>query len=584
MQTKTKLTRVILPALLSLVAVLLAACGGAGQQSASTSKASADKQILVTQIAGVPDIKTFDPGLSSDGSSIFAIDMVFTGLVQINDQRQVYDEMAASHSVASDGLTWTFKLRPDLKFSDGTPLTSTDVAYSIDRSLDPQLKSTVSPAYLALLKDYDKRLSGKIKTLVGDSLLTPDPQTLIVKANKKAAYFLEAFTYPCTFVIEKSLIDKYGNNFADHLSEGFGGAGPWKVSRYIHGKEIDFVPNPYYYGPKPQLKKVVILLYNSTDTAYKAYQANQIDTANIPPTQIDSARTLPDNQYHRVSQLSINYYTMNYLVKPFDNIKVRQAFALALNKDLIAHNIEKDTVIATNHIVPEGMPGYDANLTGPDGTKSTSGNPTLAKQLFQEGLKEEGMTPSTLPPITFTVSTRGSTDKRNIVAAVQQMWQNTLGVNVKVDDVDFNKLLDEMSAATNNPKGLQMWDIDWGADYPDPQDWLTLMFDKNAQNNNSNYGQNTSSDAAIQQKMQTLMEQADVNQNPVQRMQQYNQVEQQLVNDVAWLPYDQMTSSFAIKPCLAGVVSTNAVGTTPPMSWSHIYMTTAPNCTDVSQY
>jgi len=274
---------------------------------------------------------------------------------------------------------------------------------------------------------------------------------------------------------------------------------------------------------------------------------------------------------------------MNYLVKPFDNIKIRQAFDLALNKDLIAHDIYKDTVIATNHIVPRGMPGYNANLTGPGGVKGTSSNPTLARQLFTAGLAEEGLTAATLPPITVTFSSGGSNDIRNNLAAQQQMWQNVLGVSVKLDDIDFNKLLTESTAATNNPKGLMAWELGWIADYPDPQDWTTLQFDKGVPNNNSNYGQNNTSDASTQQQTQQALEGADSNPDTNSRLQAYYQAEQQLVNDVAWAPIYQVALTYLQKPCLVGF-TLGSEGLIAPNDWANIYKSTDPNCADTSSY
>ncbi|HCI80176.1 MAG TPA: peptide ABC transporter substrate-binding protein, partial [Ktedonobacter sp.] len=281
-------------------------------------------------------------------------------------------------------------------------------------------------------------------------------------------------------------------------------AGPFVVKTYSHGKEIDFVPNTNYYGPKPQLKEVRFVFYKQADTAYRAYQASQVSQAGIPSTDLAAAKQLTA-EFHSIPQLWIAYYAMNYLTKPFDNIKIRQAFDLAINKNTIAHDVYKDTVIASNHIVPKGMPGYNQNLTGPDGA-TTAGNQTEAKTLFQQGLQEEGYSSvSQLPTITLTVATGGSADVRNEVAAEQQMWQSTLGVSVKVNDEDFNKLLSDITAATNNPKGLQFWGIAWIADYPDPQDWTTLQFANGAPNNNMNYGQNNTSDAAAQVAVQNQL-------------------------------------------------------------------------------
>ncbi len=584
MQRNARSFRTVLFTFLSLVALLVAACGGGNNQTAQTvGKASADKQIFILPISGYSDIATFDPALSTDISAITVDNLIYTGLVQLDDHLQVRDELAASHSLGADGLTWTFKLRPNLKFSDGTPLTSADVAYSIDRALSPSLNSPVAPLYLGLLKDSDKRSAGTVKTLINDSILTPDPQTVILITNKKAAYFLQTLTYQTSYIVEKSMIDKYGNNFADHLSEGIGGDGPFKVQKYDRGKEVDFVPNPNFFGTPPQVKKVVIPIFSQNDTTYKAYQANQVDQAPVSSSQSADAKSLPNGQYHQVPLLEVQFYTMNYLVKPFDNLKIRQAFELALNKDQIVHSIYKDTVIATNHMVPSGMPGYNPNLTEPLNTKGTSGNAQLAKSLFQQGLQEEGLTLATLPTITLTTSSQGAADARNEFAVAQQMWRDALGVNVRIEDVDISKLITERNNALNNPNGLQMWALYWQADYPDPQDWLTLIFGKGSSKNGLNYGQNKASFAVKQQANQQLMEQADSNTDQASRLQQYNEAEQNLVNDVAWIPRYQATNVFARKPCVVGITD-NAQEFIPQDDWGGIYISTATPCADASQY
>jgi oligopeptide transport system substrate-binding protein len=571
MRPSKKLITTLLPTFLALVGMLLVSCGTTSPSQSTGTKATPDKQVLNMAFqTKVSDIKTFDPALSTDAPSIAAIDLVYTGLVQFNDKLNVVPQLAASYSEGSDGLTWTFKLKPNLKFSDGTPLTSQDVVYSIDRALQPAVKSTVGPIYLALIKDSDKLVAGKIKTIIGDSLMTPDPNTVVIVANKKATYFLDALVYSCSYVVEKSLVDKYGTNFTDHLNEG-GGDGPFKVQSYTHGKNIVLVPNPNYYGPKPQLTKLVYPFYKQFSTAYQAYEAGQVDYTDVPSADLASAKSLPNNQYMLVPQLWINYYTMNYLVKPFDNIHIRQAFALAVNKDLLAHSVWKDTNIATNHIVPKGMPGYYPNLTGPDGVASTKGDPAKAKALFQQGLQEEGWsTVAQMPAVKLTYES-GSQDTDNEVAALVQMWQTTLGVSVKANAEDFNTLLTDIVAATNNPKGLQFWGIAWIADYPDPQDWTTLQFDKGVPNNNSNYGQNNTSDAAQQQQVQKQLEAADVNPDQTSRLQAYNQAEQQLVNDVAWLPVTQAGYSQVLKPYVKGMVF-NPQLLIPPDDWGNVYI------------
>src|SRR5579863_8945047 len=323
MRSRKKIT-MLLPAFLALIAMLFAACGGPSTTNQGASKAPASQQVFRFPLP-VADIATFDPALTSDLYSAQAINMVFTGLVSLNDQLKIQPQLASSWTTSSDGLTWTFQLRPNLKFSDGTALTSADVVYSINRAVEPATASPVGPYYLALLKDLNLLTTGKIKTLIGDSLLAPDPSTVVIKISKPASYFLDALTYPTSYVVEQSLITTYGKSWTDHLTAG-GGDGPFKVSAYNHGKEIDFVPNSNYYGPKPQLQKVIYPFYKQSDTAYRAYQVNQVDIAGVPTADLTAAKALPNNQFHQAPSLNIFYFAMNYLVKPFDNIDIREAF------------------------------------------------------------------------------------------------------------------------------------------------------------------------------------------------------------------------------------------------------------------
>jgi oligopeptide transport system substrate-binding protein len=573
-----------LPIIFCLLTVILVACGSpspAPTLSGKPTKAPLNKQIFINPDGGSSDINSFDPALAPDIPSINAIEMAFTGLVALDAHLALHPQLAQFWHESPDGLTWTFNLRSDLKFSDGTALTSQDVAYSIDRALQPATMSGTAPYYLRYIKDSDLLSEGKIKTIIGDSILTPDPNTLVIKANQKVVFFLDALTYPCSFVVEKKVVEKWGKSWTDHLTDngGQGGDGPFKVQEYTHGRQIVFVPNPNYYGPKPLLAKVIVPFYKSSDSTYFAYQTGQIDSASVPVSNLEMDKAHAD--FHEISELTINYYAMNYLVKPFDNIKIRQAFALAINKDDVVHAAWKDSLYPTNHIVPKGMSGYNPNLTGPDGVSSTKGDPVKAQQLFKAGLQEEGWTSaSQLPPITLTYSSGSSQAFQNELAIVQQDWQSILEVNVKLSNIDFNKLLNLISSATNNPRGLQFWAINWFADYPDPEDWTTLQFDKGSSNNNMNYGQNNAVDTAQQQQVQQELEAADINPDSVARLQVYMRAEQQLVNDVAWLPMEQATNTYLLKPCVVGYVI-NEQALTPPDDWGNTYISTQTPCATV---
>ena len=569
-------TRFLFSLLCLAVMLLLAGCGGNGSstppKTGKPAMAPQGQQIFRNPFT-VSDLKSFDPAISTDLASIGAVDMVFTGLLAENDQLQVIPQLASDYSASSDGLTYTFHLRPNVKFSDGSQLTSADVAYSIDRALSPDVYNSngISLTYLGLIKGAVDRTSGKLKTIIGTGIQTPDTNTVVIHVTQPSAYFLEALTYPTSFVVEKKVIDQWGTKWTDHLSDngGQGGAGPFVVQEYNHSTGITFIPNSNYYGPKPLLQKVTDSFISDTQTNYREYQAGQADETGIPSANNAQAMKLTD-QYHTVPQLAINYYGLNYLVKPLDNIKVRQALELAINKDVIVQHVLEGQAIPTNHIIPSGMPGYTPNLTGPAGVTSTKGDTAKARQLLAEGLQEEGLTMATFPTLKFTYS-NSSQDNANEVTTVIQMWQQVLGITtIKPDPVDRSTLFKEISNTTNNTS-LAMWKGDWYADYPDPQDWITLQFDKGMASNNQNYGQNHTSDAAQQQALQQQMEQADAMNDQTARMKAYNVIEQQLVNDVAWLPMQQVISTYLLKPYVIGFVD-NAQDLTPPNDWGSIYI------------
>jgi oligopeptide transport system substrate-binding protein len=566
----------LLPTFLCVLAMLVAGCGGTTTPSTtSTTKAAPDKQVYISGAeVGNSDLSSFDPAIPSDGFSVYAIDMVFTGLVQLDDHANVKPQLASSWDVSSDHLTYTFHLKPNLVFSDGTPLTSADVAYSINRALLPETKSSTASYYMRYIKDSDKISAGTIKTIIGDSIMTPDPNTVVIVANKPVPFFLQALTFICSYVVEKSLVTKYGQSWTDHLTEG-GGDGPFTVQSYTHSKQIVFVPNPKYYGARPQLRKVIFPFYKVQDSAYLAYQVNRIEQTVIPLSHYLADKSLPD--FRSGPLLAINYYTMNYLQKPFDNTQIRQAFELAINKDLIVKRVLKGSMIATNHIVPQGLLGYNPNLTGPNNTPGTAGDPTKAKQLLQQGMTAEGYTSvSQMPPITLTYSSTGSQDTRNEVAAMQQMWQTVLGISVKTNDIDFNKLSADEGLGASNP--LQFFSgPSWLSDYNDPEDWTTLQFANGASQNGMSFGQNKGPDAAAQQSLQQQMDAADVMQDPAARVKAYNIIEQQLVNYVAWFPIEQQTIFLLRKPCVQGIID-NPTGLTPPDDWAHIYISTDKSC------
>lgn len=557
MREQTRTRPILFSIFMCLLVLLMVACGGPTSSQSNAPAAPPDKQVLRYPI-GAADFSSLDPALSIANTDYTAVSLIFPGLVQLDSNNMVHLDLATSYKVSSDGLSYTFTLHPKLTFSDGTPLTATDVADSINRALTPATASP-SASFLSAIKDFVPMLTGKIPTLINDSLVVNSPQSITIVLSAPAPYFLQELAGLNTHVVNQALIKKYGNSWTDHLEEG-AGAGIFKVASYSHSQGMVLVPNPDYYGTKARLQKLEFVPSSDPATTYKEYLANQVDYTTIPLNDLASARSRHD--YHHASILDIDFLALNFLAKPFDNIYIRQAFALATDKNVLASNVLHGAYDPTNHLLPQGMPGYNQKLTGPDGVSDTAGSKTKARQLLQKGLQQEGYSSvNALPAITFTFPNLGQ-DLQNVAEAIVQEWQNVLGITVQLKVEDETTFVSRDLPATLGHAGpLQVWFL--GYSYlADPFFWLNTFFGADGSLNDGNYGQ-TPEQKAVQQEIAT----AATNSNAQQRTQQYNDAEQKIVNDVGWIPL--------VQPGLDTLINSkvqNLAANGPTKTWSDVYI------------
>lgn len=576
-------------------ALLVAGCIGGPASNAPNDVAPKDKQILNYQlVTGATDIVGLDPDMSfadqqetarsPHAGSILPISLIFSGLVTFDRNLGVTNWDATKIDVSSDGQTYTFHLRDGLKFSDGAPVTAADYAYSINRTLDPCLASPIAP-YLYEIKDAytfnaEKCTPGAggspgtyapgynqttpvLKDLLTDSVVASDPTTLVIKLAAPTAYFLPALAYPSSYAIERSVVgaDGYNSRWTDALSKGTtgqGGSGPYYVSKWDHKGTLVLKANPNFHDPQqkqPYIQTININIYADAGTAYKAYQSGKDDFGYPPLSQLAQAKKASD--YHELGTLWINYVGLNWKQAPFDDRRARQAFALALNKDKLNTDVLHSAQIPTNHIVPRGMPGYYPALKGPASVTSTQGDADKAKSLWQQYVNDKcGGQTANCAPITLTYSSSSPTAGA-VAAGMKDMWKSVLGVNVTLQAVEFDTLLGQLAT-----QSVQLWNIGWRAYYPDPQDWLSLQFMSHAEYNAGNV---SVPDA------ETLMSRADTDLNLSERLQQYQQAEQMLVDQVAWIPYNQVTDHWQNRAWIHGYAET-ALGEPSLDQWLSTYI------------
>jgi len=513
---------------------------------------------LVIGEVGALNGEVLDPALPLSMQDQQIEELLYSGLTTVNGQNQLVPGLAQSWNaqpdVTNDGLSWTFHLRPNLKFSNGTPLTSSDIAYTIDRVFSAPDSEY---GYLAqYFKDGDSRLKGKVQTLIGDSLIVPDASTLIIKSPSRGVFLPSLMSANCFLVVNRELVEKYGNAFAAHLNEG-GASGPFtRVNSIKDAEDLDLTLNPFYYDQltyrqKAQIRQITVSFFPDIEAERAAYKTDALTMIASPTQDLLTVSERNDQQVALVGGLQ--YLAMNYLTKPFNNIKIRQAFALALNKTTIMDGAFKAPDLATNNIIPQGQPGHNPALSGPASVKSPQGNLTLARSLLQQGMQEEGIkSMGQFPAVTLTYNSGNIVSFHDEMTLIQNQWQSNLGITVKLQDVPGDQLSKSINGSVNNAHGLQLWYNGWIVDYPDPQNWTTLQFGKGSIWNAVNYGQNSSANASAQQQVQANLLKADAMQDPQKRLAAYQDAEQQLINDVAWLPIFQHSSAWLVKPSVHG--------------------------------
>ena len=528
---------------LSVLLLALTACSGGSTSTSSTTNGTpvpASRQVLRFPNVGISDSASLDPALGPDANTAQIVTMVYSGLVRSDVNLNVIPDQA-TWDVSSDNRVYTFHLKSGITFSDGTPVTAQTYVYTLTRALLPQVKSGIASFFEGAIVGADAVSAGKTKTLTGVKAL--DDSTLQITLTHAAPYFLEVLTNSLYFPLNKTVISQYGQgDWPNHVA-GLGvGTGPFMVKEWDHKVKIILVPNPHYYGTKTKLSEVDMYFVTEPTTAFKSYQANQYDFIwNITPNDQQTAKSLPG--FVRKSLLETDLLFFNNKMPPFNSLAVRQAFAYAINKEALIHAIFKDAVFVAPTIIPPGMPGYQPDYAG------IPYNKEKARSLMQSVYPDV----SKVPPITFSYPTSQIIPVE--ADALQEMWQTALGVRVNLRSVDLVAYNTETAQHS-----VQFGSTQWGADFPDPYDWLALNLTSNAANNNGEWS-NPTFDQTIAQAEQATGD---------QRISLYNKAEQIAISDVGWLPVDHQAMAAVIPSWLHGL-SLNGNGLYFG-DWSNVYI------------
>ncbi|MGH6913935.1 MAG: ABC transporter substrate-binding protein, partial [Geminicoccales bacterium] len=332
------------------------------------------------------DISTFDPAIGYDWQNWSMIKALFDGLMDYKPgTTELIPDLAESYTISDDGLTYTFKLRPGVKFHNGRELTASDIKYSIERSVNPATQSP-GQGFFSAIKGFEEMASGKAKELSG--ITTPDDGTVAIELSRPDATFLHVMAINFAFAVPKEEVEKYGPDFGRNPV----GTGAYRMTEWTLGQRVVFEKNEDYYRPGvPFLDKIVFEVGQEPTVALLRLQRGEVDVLGdpIPSAQFLQVVNDPANKDLIVEGdlLHTGYVTMNVTKPPFDNQKVRQAVNMAINKDRVLR-IVNNRGVAANQPLPPAMPGYDKSYEGyaydPKKAKSL-----LAEAGYPDGFKTE---------------------------------------------------------------------------------------------------------------------------------------------------------------------------------------------------
>ena len=467
--------------------------------------------------------RDYDPATQQDSGDT----RLFSGLVSLDTNLHLVADLAGSWDISGNGTLYTFHLRPNAKFQDGRPVLAQDVIYSWERAADPATQSNTVLTYLGDILGVSDMHSGKAQHISGLKAL--DDHTLQVTIDAAKPYFLFKLTMPVAFVLDQKNVESGPQWYRTP-----NGTGPYKLTRWDSFKQMVYDANPNYYLGAPAIPQIVVEL--NTGVGIDLYESGEIDMTGI--SSRDVSRVLdPADPLHPdlKSGLSLctTYVVFDVTKPPFDDVKVRQAFSMAFDRQKYIDVVENGAGLPAAGLYPPALPGYNLNLKG------LPYDPQQARQLLAQS-KYAG--PQGLPPIVYTDAGIGNTAGAD-VAAMAQMWQQNLGVKITIENLEPDKYLDLLYSGQHG----QVFSSGWCADYPDPENFADVLFHTGAQQNIGNY-----SNPALD----VLLDQARTEQTVSKRIQLYQQAEQIIVQDAPVLFISHNVSYMLVKPYVKGFVLT----------------------------
>lgn len=505
---------------------------GQNANPSQTQPASGSSSVPAGNVLRLPggsgaggDPPTLDPAQTSDVESAVYIVEIYSGLVSFNKDLKIVPDLAEKWEVSNGDKTYTFTLRKDAKFHDGRPVTAQDVKYSLERAADPKTRSTVSPLYLGDIVGFMEKYQGQAKEVSGVKVL--DNYTIQIDIKAPVTYFLAELSHPTSYVVDKFNVESGEQPW--YLKPN--GTGPFKLASWDQGQMIVLEKNQDYYGDvKPSVDRVEFILGGGS--AMTRYENGDLDAVAVSLSDIERVTDTSNplsKELQVVPQLSTQFLVFNTHKPPFDDVKVRLAFAMSIDTAKITDVVFKKMATPATGILPEKFPGFNPNLQG------IKYDPEGAKKLLAESKYASGM-----PDIVWSTFGGGGTAAPS-TQAIAQMLKDNLGANISIEQMDWATYLSQINGTNIN---FQMFDIGWSADYVDPQNFFGILFRGGSLNNWSGYDN---------PQVNQLIDQASLETNLEKRISDYQQAEELILKDAPVMPLTYGRDYWLTKPYVKGV-------------------------------
>ncbi|NQT83580.1 ABC transporter substrate-binding protein [bacterium] len=440
--------------------------------------------VLVMRLRG--DVSTLDPAYIVDVSGGTVAAKLFSGLVRFDEKNRLQPDLAEKWELSPDNLTYLFHLRKNARFSDGTPCTAEDAAYSLKRILDPR---TLSPrrtlfGMIAGAKDYDPASGSS-----GVGVEAVDRHTLRIRLTRPHSAFLSLLATPTGYVISRKNVEQSGGR----LKKRIVCTGPFVLSEWRRNEAIRMTANPYYFEGKPPLEGVTYRIIPQDFTAVVEFENGGIDVLEIPSAFFVRFKSDPEWKPFILSQTGLNthYLGFNCSRRPFDNPLVRRAFNHAINKQRVIRTVlEGQAVPAAGPVPPIGGEGSDFGFASSDFGIRILDSILLSCRKILDRIDKILQSATALSPYDYSPQkavallrqakfnfnreisffVRAEKEAENIAAAIEHDLSQ-IGIKVSLK----KRLWTAYKQAINKGEP-DIFYLSWSADYPDAQNFLRPCF------------------------------------------------------------------------------------------------------------